>query len=376
MRCGGQSPIPSPVTTRWLPCLHAVALALIGCSAPPLDADRSQAIVYGPDDRVEAYEVGSPLARALVTASMVALVRRSNLDAQRHLSSAIPTWQRAAGLCPGEPFGDQPAAAFCSGVLVDDDLVLTAGHCLRLLPLSEIAVVFGYFYEAAGQLAMRPADVVEPVAIVAERLDDEGAPRRADFGWIRLARPAPRPRSPAPLSLRESALAVGAPLTVISTGGGVPFKADEGARVAQADAAARGFFVAGSDTSAGSSGGGAFDAHGALIGILARGGIDFATTPAGCATTMRVPAAEAAEEYTHTAEAVAGLCTAGPETSTLCRADCGEPCRALPRPEDTSTDASDLGGCAVARGPAIGRDRALPWALFVILLLAARPKRP
>ncbi len=40
--------------------------------------------------------------------------------------------QELLQLCAEEPFVDQPAVASCSGVLIDEDLVLTVGHCFEV----------------------------------------------------------------------------------------------------------------------------------------------------------------------------------------------------------------------------------------------------
>jgi hypothetical protein len=68
-----------------------------------------------------------------------------------------PSLAEANDLCEGEPFADQPSAAVCSGLLVDADLVLTAGHCARMLPCAEMRIVTGFFYREDGELA-RPSD--------------------------------------------------------------------------------------------------------------------------------------------------------------------------------------------------------------------------
>src|SRR6266850_2085585 len=90
-----------------------------------------------------------------------------------------PSWGDAKGLCPGERFSVQPAAAFCSGVLVDWDLVLTAGHCARVYALGDFVVAFDYFYQAPGELAL--VDLREPVELVAEALDPAGTEPRLDY---------------------------------------------------------------------------------------------------------------------------------------------------------------------------------------------------
>jgi hypothetical protein len=306
------------------------------------DEERASPLIYGADDRREYFELAAPDERALMSGAAVALLPRSALRrTETGIEIDAPTWSELANVCPDERFAGEPAAAFCSGVLVDWDLVLTAGHCLRLLALQDFAVVFGYLYDAPDHLALGPDDVANPVEIVHEALDPEGASPRLDYGWLRLDRPVRPPHHPAGVRLHP-APAPDDPLIAIGAGGGIPLKWDAGGRVGDARAGVGDYFFASTDTSGGSSGGGAFDASHALLGVTARGAPDLAASEAGCATIVHEPdGSEAAEQFTYAARAVEGLCGAHPEASTLCRTDCGEPCEALP-------PAPAAAGCDVA----------------------------
>ncbi|HEY4989020.1 MAG TPA: trypsin-like peptidase domain-containing protein, partial [Opitutaceae bacterium] len=341
---------------------------------PPEAARRQSApIVYGEDDRQEYFEA-APVAQALLGSSMVALVAKDNIvsGAQGPIPST-PSLGTAANLCPGERFGQEPSVAFCSGVLVDWDLVLTAGHCARLFALNDYVVVFGFYYAAPGALAATNADVAQPTEILAEALDPQGADPRLDFAWIRLDHPAMAPRRPAPIYVRPPPVDTGEPLLSIASGAGIPMKVDADGHVRDSRASSGDYFVADTDTSGGASGGGAFDPQGALLGVLARGGTDYVETDAGCNTVNVVPdGGEAQEQYTYAHRAVEALCGDGGAPSSICRADCGNPCQASPQPPATAGS----GGCAVGpwRG-ARGWDKT--WILLAVTLgLRRRVARP
>jgi hypothetical protein len=313
-------------------------------------ARRAGEVVYGTDDRLEAFELTDPGARALVSGAMVALVSNAVIEATGGRLAGAPTWGQAAGLCPGEPFADQPAAAFCTGVLVDWDLVLTADHCTRLFAVQDFQAVFDYEYVQPGVLTAQPGDAVAIRDIVREELDPEGSQPRLDYAWLRLAHPVAPPRRPVALYAAPPLLETGQRLISVGAGGGVPMKWDAGGQVRDARSAWLDYFTADADNSGGSSGGGAFDERLVLVGIAARGEADFAPSAAGCNTTVREPAGGGTgEDFTYAFQALRGLCDGPGRTSTLCRADCGSPCQALP-PEAGSA----AGGCAVAptaRGP-------------------------
>jgi hypothetical protein len=320
----------------------------------------AEPLVHGTDDRTEYFDASAG-ARERLEQSAVALMPKHSLQGHR-LSPEVQSWADADGLCPGERFGDQPAAAFCSGVLVDWDLVLTAGHCVRALGLHDMAAVFGYYYAGAGELDIGEGDVLDTAEIVAEALDSQGSEPRRDYAFLRLSRPVGAPRRPVGIS-RHTPLGSGAPLLVLSTPGGVPFKADSGARVEDPRSELLDYFTADTDTSHGSSGGGAFDDHLMLVGVLARGGEDFVATDQGCLTTVSIPEPKPSEEqFSYATSVLAALCESNPQSS-LCRADCGDPCEALAaRATQGETRAA---GCAVALRAKPGH-----WSWFLLASLS------
>lgn len=324
------------------------AVAPIGCGAADRAAAAAGSLVNGLDNRQEYFEVASPDERALMASSLVAFVPKVWLRASPvGLAPDVPTWGTDDGLCADEPFADQPAAAFCSGVLVDWDLVLTAGHCLRLLAPEDFAAVFDYHYQAPRQLAVSDGDVFDVVDIISEALDPASSEPRLDYGWVRLGRPVAPPRRPVSLHVHSPSLRLGDPIVSIGTGGGVPMKLDAGGVVRALREPWADYFIADTDTSHGSSGAAAFDAQLALLGVFVRGGDDSVLTPSGCNRTIRQPdGAVAEEQFTYAFRAVEGLCAQSPSVSSLCRTDCGDPCRALDPPARVES-----GGCSVSAAP-------------------------
>jgi hypothetical protein len=135
---------------------------------------------------------------------------------------------------------------------------------------------------------------------------------RLDHAWFRPARPVDGRYRPVLIHARPPSLDVGNPILTIGAPRGVSLKLDATGRV-EDPRAGEDFFVARTDTSAGWSGGGAYDQSGALVGILARGGEDLASTLEGCNAVNRVPPGEtAAEQFTYAYRALEALCGVEP----------------------------------------------------------------
>ncbi|HTV25922.1 MAG TPA: serine protease, partial [Polyangiaceae bacterium] len=347
---------------------------MVGCGAEAPGefsatlGQNSEAFVNGGDDRREYFELAEPAQRAALEQFTVALMTDSAAAALTggHVG-VLPTWSEINSLCDGEPFGDQPAAAFCSGVLVDWDLVLTSGHCVSAIPQPNLRVAFNYYYQAEGELAMRDEDVYPVGRVVVSRRDDptpNDQGERLDFAWVELERPAAPPHRPAPTYTRSRGASESDRVISIGAGGGVPIKWDEGGRVRSTRSEFDDYLIADTDTSQGSSGGGIFDEDLVVLGSLARGAADFARTDAGCyVTSSESDPTLAREQFTYVHRAVEALCAAG-SSSVLCDDACGEPCDAGAL--EPLRKKSDDSGCSFAASAPRGHDdaRGLGVALF------------
>ena len=143
-------------------------------------------VIYGDDSRRDYYEVSDehPL-KSLMHDSTVMLVRpnRVSLTEDDRVTFDAPTLGVKKTLCSGQRFYTQPAPGFCSGTLIDSNLVLTAGHCVDdQADCQNTQLVFNYHYSAAGELnSLTSSDLYSCTDVVVRRNDAQG-----DYAIIRL----------------------------------------------------------------------------------------------------------------------------------------------------------------------------------------------
>jgi V8-like Glu-specific endopeptidase len=218
---------------------------------------------------MEVFQVPDAAVRE-VAASTAAMIPSRSLVPQSRGTIRITGKSYGAdyNLCQDEPFYSQPTAAMCSGFLVGDNLLATAGHCIKDTDCANNSFVFGFKMENEQNAAMEvaPDQVYKCKRIVSRELT-----RQQDYALVELDRPVVGVR---PLRLQQTDARVNDAIIVIGHPSGLPTKVAAGAGVRRLD---NGFFVANLDTYGGNSGSAVFNANTLeVVGILVRGEQDFA----------------------------------------------------------------------------------------------------
>lgn len=238
--------------------------------------------IYGNDDRKEYFELNDQVQAA--TRSIPALIFKHKLTRiEDHYIIQANTVGAEYHLCSGEPHYLQPAAAYCSGFIIGNNQIATAGHCVvednktqKPYPVNggceNIAIVFDYRLNFKGENPLRiPEENVYHCKKVISRRFEEN--KHSDYAIIEVDRPLQdRPV----LKLRSRGdVQIGASITTIGYPLGMPVKAVGGATVRSNDE--NNYFTTDLDTFHGNSGGPVLDTgslisgEGIVEGILVRG---------------------------------------------------------------------------------------------------------
>lgn len=246
--------------------------------------------IYGADNRLDYFQ--SAAGMQTLSDSVVSFWKAASVEAAgTGYKLKTKKFGDALNLCPAEKFRDQPMGAFCSGSLVGEDLIMTAGHCVKTMDdCKNTKIAFGYKIKKAGEAAvttLAASEVYTCASIVTRFLAGEpgsnnptGQNLGPDYALIKLDRKVTGHK---PLPINRGAIAKGARIFVIGHPVGLPLKVAAGASVR--DAGKVGYFVADLDTFGGNSGSPVFNtATNKIEGILVRGDTDFIKSPAGCTT--------------------------------------------------------------------------------------------
>lgn len=268
----------------------AVLSAAVVLALPVLSFSEGKSI-YGPDSRLDFYE--SPTGMQMLSDSVVSFWKSYKVTENgANYDLTTRTFAVARNLCPGEKYRDQLSGAFCSGTLVGEDLVMTAGHCVKTeADCTDTKLVFGFKVAAAGGVgptSVAKSEVYSCASIVKRFLGGEpdsafpaGQTLGADYALIKLDRKVTG-HVALPIE-RKAAIKKDARIFVIGHPAGLPLKVAGDAKVR--DASKSGYFSADLDTFGGNSGSAVFsETTRKIVGILVRGDTDYLNTPEGCTT--------------------------------------------------------------------------------------------
>ncbi|HTH49517.1 MAG TPA: immunoglobulin domain-containing protein [Candidatus Limnocylindria bacterium] len=252
-------------------------------------------VIYGNDDRVDVY-AESDANLVEMSAAVCALVRTTDLSPLPSGGYELRTdpYTDTNGLppCPGEPFASQPTGSFCTGFLVSEDVIVTAGHCLDTNSLADTQFIFGFqMLDANNAVTEFSPDQIYCGRQILCPLVADGL----DYCVVRLDRPVKRP-GVAPLKMRKTGnLAVGAKVGVIGYPTGLPLKTAFGPNTRVANVANLDYFISNTDTYPGNSGSPIINAATSEVeGIHFRGESNVYIDEGGCFVSRKSPDSPAA----------------------------------------------------------------------------------
>ena len=231
-------------------------------------------LIYGIDNRRDVYAETDPELLHLAQAVCVVVNTgeiQDNGDGTYTLDTSTWTTQDGYPLCEDEPFKGQSQIGFCSGFLVGQDIVATAGHCIFGANCGSIAFIFNF--EQIDETTPPPVLVSEDEVYFCNGTIDHQLSGDLDYWVIQLDRPVVG-RSPVPIRYTGS-VAIGDPLVVVGHPKVLPKKIADGAFVQNVNGSIP-WFQANLDTYGGNSGSLVANLNNYTIeGILVRGAVDF-----------------------------------------------------------------------------------------------------
>ena len=228
-------------------------------------------VIYGVDNRVDVIDSTESMYVEL-SKSTAGMIDKSDIVADGNgMVKLVGGSLESRGICSSERFSNQPTVANCSGFLVGEDLLVTAGHCIRTASdCRKWKWVFDYKVDSADQTEV---SVPESSVYGCKEIINTVLSRSSmdDFALIKLDRKVTDRRI---LQYRQKGrVSKGDQLVVIGHPSGLPTKIADGAKVR--DLKTR-YFQADLDTYGGNSGSAVFNAQtGVVEGILVRGETDY-----------------------------------------------------------------------------------------------------
>ncbi len=227
-------------------------------------------VVYGNDDRTDLFDV-TDVELKILAKSTVAFIDQRHLIYDSifdiyNLENAEPTLP----FCKTEKFVNQPRWADCSGSLIAEDIVLTAGHCVsKSEDCKNMKIVFDYALDEKNKHlnSITGKNVYSCQKILAFKNEKNGS----DFSVIQLDRPAtdrtPLKFSDKPLDYKDALMIIGHPE-------GFPTKFTMNGKVRSLIPET--YFTATLDAFSGNSGSAVFDQTAKkIVGVLVRGEHDY-----------------------------------------------------------------------------------------------------
>lgn len=257
--------------------------------AEPVRPEGQYPVLYGQDSRTEVFQQTDSKLKEMA-ASVGIFVRSEQVKTTENSvtvegytlneMSEMGWLVRDANLpmCSEELFTSQIAPGFCTGFLVKDDILVTAGHCLQKAPCSDTSIVFGYQMETSNSVAaLTKKNVFQCAKVIAQEVPSKEN-QYLDYAIIKLDRSTGR----AGLDyVTDDLLEAQDNVAVLGYPSGLPLKIASNAFV-MSNNGNDPFFVANLDTFGSNSGSPVINTNTYQVeGILVRGMTDYVLSSEG-----------------------------------------------------------------------------------------------
>lgn len=263
-------------------------------------ANSATAAIYGSDDRRDINQVPwlRPLAVSIANAVPNNFLEKNSDGTYRILDVEKLGGSSTAFACMNERFAQQPTFGNCTGFLVGDRYVVTAGHCVVNTGIVDNDIAspycaaftwyFDYNLNIAGQTNHQkiPASRIYGCKriIRAENIELPSPPRAnygRDFAIMELDRPVAKDMIPLTLKSDRSLIRNGQQVFTIGHPSGLPAKYSGPGPIISTENEFH--FATLLDTLGGNSGGPVFNGKNEVVGILVSGHpIDYYKDRTGC----------------------------------------------------------------------------------------------
>jgi len=187
--------------------------------------------VYMTDNRFDVYLAEGAIKQA--ARSTAALILKVNLIKQgnEYISRLEGiTQENGMDACVSERFSQQPVLSNCSAFLVDENILVTAGHCFKgdgAFPIEDYYVVFGYEMKSKSQAQLRFP--LQDVYTIAKELEvRKSMSPREDWAVVQLDRTV---KDRQIFEFSQAEIQKGTGLTMFGYPNGLPLKIADGGKV-------------------------------------------------------------------------------------------------------------------------------------------------
>ncbi len=316
--CAGAATPEAPVAPE--------APAATEAPAEPVQPEEQYPVLYGQDSRTEIFQHTDSKLKEMA-ASVGVFVRSEQVKAtgnsvklEGHTLNEMSEmgWlvrDANVSMCSEELFTSQIAPGFCTGFLVKNDILVTAGHCLQKVPCSDTSIVFGYQMESSNSLAaLTKENVFQCAEVIAQEIPSQEN-QYLDYAIIKLDRTTGR----AGLDyVTDDLLEAQNNVAVLGYPSGLPMKIASNAIVISNDGNDP-FFVANLDTFGSNSGSPVINTNTYQVeGILVRGMTDYVLSSDGsCVQVNHCPEGGGPNCAGENATKMARLATLIPESAAV-----------------------------------------------------------